>query len=140
MNIGQNPIHLGTAIMVLLVTLATGCSQVEWEHSLDKGIQRASVTGRRALVEFYSPFNNQCQQMEKEVFSDPEVQKIMGRFVLIRVNRDLNKQAAENFNVVVLPTYIVLRPGQNGMEVVGQRTGLLDKETFRLFLIKNSLY
>ena len=140
MNIGRNPIRLSTGAIVLLMALAGGCSQVKWEHSLDDGLQRASVTGRRALIEFYSPFNNQCQQMENEVFSDPEVQKIMGRYVIIRVNRALNKKAAENFNVVVLPTYVVLRPGPNGMEVVGQRVGLMDKETFRLFLIKNSLY
>jgi thiol:disulfide interchange protein DsbD len=140
MKIGRISVRSGIGLLVLALIVTTGCSQVEWQHDLNKGLQRASVTGRRALVEFYSPFNKECQKMQNEVFSDPEVQKVMGRFVLIRVNKALNKQAADRFNAVVLPTYVVLRPGRNGMEVVGQRTGSMDKETFRLFLIKNSLY
>lgn len=123
----------------MLLLSATGCGSVKWESNMQKGLQRAMVTNNRALVMFYSPLSEESKNME-EVFEDPEVQQVMGNFILIRQDAGLNKARADEFGVSVLPTFVIMRPSRNGMRVVDQRAGQLDATTFRYFLIKGSLY
>jgi thioredoxin-like negative regulator of GroEL len=128
---------LGLIGMVLLS--AAGCSSVKWESNMEKGLKRALATNNRALVMFYSPLSSESQGME-EVFEDPEVQQVMGNFMLIRQDVNLHRERADEFGVSVTPTFIIMRPARNGMRVVDQRAGTMDTNTFRLFLIKGSLY
>jgi thiol:disulfide interchange protein len=127
-------------LLLVLIPVCTGCSEVKWDRDFSKGLQRAAQLRRRALVQFHSNISSECRKMDKDVFPDPEVQKQLSRFVPIRVDVHLNQKLAERYNVVVTPSFLVFRPGLKGMELLSQHGGAMDADTFRIFLIKNSLY
>lgn len=127
-------------LVPFLAACCAGCGDINWERDYDKGIQRALHQQRRVLVQFYSPMCPDCRKMEKEVLSDPDVQRVIARYLPIRVDIMFNRKLAEQMNVVLTPTFVVMRPEMSGMNIVATRSGYSEKEEFRLFLIKNALY
>ena len=95
---------------------------------------KAAQQRRRALVWFYAAANKDCRAMSKDVFEDADVQQVMKEFVAIRLDTLLNRKLTHQFNVQVVPTFVVMRPDWS---VAGSYAGKMDKETFRYFLIKN---
>ncbi|NLX13447.1 MAG: thioredoxin family protein [Phycisphaerales bacterium] len=126
--------------ILLVVAFCAGCSDINWERDYDKGMQRAIQQQRRVLLQFYSPMCSDCRRMDDEVLSDPDVQRVLARYLPIRVDMMFNRRLAEQMNVVLTPTFVVMRPERTGMNVIASRSGFSDKEEFRLFLIKNALY
>jgi hypothetical protein len=126
-------IELG--ILVVAVTGACGCSPVRWETDYQAGMQEATQGGKRALVMFSSGMNADCRQMDDEVFSDPAVQELLQKFVLIRVGDMMDGGLAQQFGVTVLPSFFVLRPD---VTVAGSHAGKMETEKFRYFLINHS--
>lgn len=118
-----------------LPALACGCSPVRWEGNYQRGLAEASQLRRRALVQVHSNVSGDCRQMEDEVFSDPEVQKLLQGFVPIRVDAMLDRVIVEQLGVQVVPTFLVIRPD---LTVAGSHAGTMSAEKFRIFLIKNT--
>ena len=137
MLIGKRRKTVGPAVLLamLTVTLGSGCSPIRWEHSYETGLKRAARQRRRALVQFYSTVNADCLEMDRKVFSDPDVQELMHNFIAIRLDSVLNKQLAQQFNVQTVPTFIIIRPDR---QIAGSTSGAMDAEKFRIFLIKYS--
>ncbi len=118
---------------MLLVTLV-GCNAIIWETDLETGMARARQEGRRALVQFHTLASPDCRAMEHEVFADQEVQELMARFVPIRLDAVLNQKLAQQFNVEVVPTFLIVRPDR---QLAGIHNGRMSAENFRLFLIRH---
>ncbi len=124
-----------SALLGVLLMALTGCGPIAWETDLEAGLVRAGQEGRRALVQFHTLANPDCQAMEDEVFSDPDVQDLMARFVPIRLDLVWSQQVARQFNVEAVPTFLVIRPDR---QLAGSYTGRMDAEKFLLFLIRYS--
>ena len=133
-------VRRGWYAVPLLIACCAGCSDIKWERDYEKGIQRAIRQQRRVLLQFYSPMCADCRRMENEVLSDPDVQRVVARYLPIRVDMMFNRRLAEQMNVVLTPTFVVMRPEMSGMSVVASRSGFTEKDKFRLFLIKNVHY
>lgn len=125
----------GLAILTLLGPMS-GCSLlgVAWEHDYQVGLRRAAETRQRALVEFYSFWNQDCRAMDGEVFANNEVRELLRQFIPVRVDAGLNAKLMEEFGANTLPTFVVIRPDG---EVVTTRAGRMDAAQFRVFLIGN---
>ncbi len=122
------------ACLAWLLVAPVGCSSIIWETDLETGMARAQREGRRALVQFHTLANPDCTAMEHEVFADEEVQKLMARFVPIRLDAVLNQKLAQQFNVEVVPAFLIVRPDR---QLAGIYSGRMSAEKFRLFLIRH---
>lgn len=120
----------------LLVASAAGCGGINWERDYQAGIQKAARNRKRALIEFTTMFGEGVSQMDSEVFSDPDVQEMMQKFVPIRLDIGLNRRLAERFGVQKTPAFVIVRPD---MTVAGMHQGTLKADEFRHFLIKSYL-
>ena len=58
------------------IPLVSGCSYVQWERDYNTGLKKAAEQRRRAVIQFYS-MNKDCYEMDREVFSDSDVQELM---------------------------------------------------------------
>jgi len=125
----QNTVFL----LAVAVSLVAGCGSVHWEHNYQKGVTRAAQLRKRSLIQFYSPLDADCLAMDREVFSNPDVQKALNEFVAIRLDYMLNKRLADDLNVQVLPSFFVLRPDGR---IMGSYSGRMDEQKFRIFLLK----
>ena len=133
----QNRKFLWPALLLatLSVTLGSGCGSIQWERSYEAGLKRAASQRHRALLQFYSAVDGDCLEMDRKVFTDPDVQDLMHNFVAIRLDSVLNKKLADQFNVQTVPTFFVIRPDR---QIAGSASGGMDAEKFRIFLIKYS--
>ena len=116
--------------------MASGCTGVNWEHDQQAGLHKAYERSQRAMIEFVSGFDADANRMDSQVFSDPDVVRLMQRFVAIRLDAGANKQFAEQCGITQTPAFVVVRPD---MTISGSYQGTMKPDQFRLFLIRNSL-
>lgn len=121
--------------LLACVLLCGGCGGVAWEHGWENGLRRAAETGRRAVVQFYLVSDADCRKMDAEVFNDPQVQRLLERFVPVRLDAWVHRSLMNQYDLKDVPGFVVLRPDG---ELAGSTTGPLDAERFRSFLIKHS--
>jgi thiol:disulfide interchange protein len=83
------------------------------------------------LVEFTAPGCGACEQMARQVFTQPFVADAMKRFVAVRLDAYQHEALAERFGVTGVPAFLILGPDG---KVLAGRVGFMPWETFRAFL------
>lgn len=94
-------------------TLATDVSVgqgVRWEEtSVQSASHRAAQTGRLVLVHFWSPSCGPCMNMERNVFSQPQVAEALeANYVPVKINADHFPHTCKQYGVTALPTDLIL--------------------------------
>ena len=122
-----------------VVALACGCtgSNIQWQTNLDTGLAQAARERKIALVQFHSPLCAYCARMDREVFSDRDVQNMVAAVVPIRLNYFSHGQLARRSGVEGTPAFLALR--ENGRPI-SKATGFMNVEQFRRFLVNAQLY
>ncbi|WP_454785415.1 protein-disulfide reductase DsbD [Legionella sp. WA2024007413] len=87
----------------------------------------ADAYGKPVMLDFYADWCTSCKVMETTTFKDPQVQKELARFTVIKIdvtaNNAENKALLNHFHVVAPPTFIFLdAQGKelNSLTVVGE--------------------
>ena len=75
--------------------------------------------------------------MDRTVFTDGEVRKLMRQFVAVRLDPVLHKRLAATWEVQEVPSFVVIRPDGS---VGGKHDGKMTAEEFRFFLINHVYY
>lgn len=90
---------------------------------LKKELNLAQAQGRPVILDFYADWCESCIIMDRNVFQQPEVQRVLTNFVLLRVDLTANTAADEailkTYNVIAPPT--VLFFNAQGQEINSQR-------------------
>jgi thiol:disulfide interchange protein DsbD len=115
---------------------------IKTKQELETAIQKTK--GKPILLDFYADWCISCKKMETQVFTDPEVQKLLQQFLILRV--DLTDQNAEttllsrDLNVIAPPTFLFFdRKGK--LQETYNLVGELNAEEFAKhlqFFLKNS--
>ncbi len=106
-------LFLATAITTLYAATA---SAAVWQYDFDAAFNEAVRTQRPLLIHFYGEQCGPCIQMEREVFSVPQVtQFLTSKYVAVKVEAQTSGsvrsgQLVQRFGVHALPTDIVLDP------------------------------
>jgi thioredoxin:protein disulfide reductase len=95
---------------------ATGAAHPSSKASIEKllaAIQQARATGQPLFVDFHASWCKDCSAMDATVFNRPEVENHLRRFIVVRYAAEQPdavpaKPLLDHFNVVGLPTYLVL--------------------------------
>lgn len=93
--------------------------------SIERAINEAH--GKPVMLDFYADWCASCKMMEATTFKDPEVQRTLSHFVLIKIdvtaNNPQNKEIMNHFHVIAPPTFIFFNShGQelNNHRIVGE--------------------
>lgn len=91
--------------------------QLEWHESLSDGLSHALAENKPVLIDFWATWCKNCHAMDATTFRDSTVRAELARFVLVkyqaeRPSDEPAKSVLEHFNVLGLPTYVVLKPRQ----------------------------
>ena len=86
-----------------------------WITSLEEGLALAKAENRPVLLDFWATWCKNCLIMNNTVLKDEEVLDAMSHFVLIKYqaedpNRAPINEVWEYYNLIGLPTYLVLHP------------------------------
>jgi thioredoxin:protein disulfide reductase len=90
-------------------------SPLEREQELLAALQKARATGRPLFIDFHASWCKDCSAMDSTVFNRSEVKEHLRKFVAVRYaaeqpNAVPAKPLLDHFNIVGLPTYLVLSP------------------------------
>ncbi len=84
--------------------------------SLDKAFELAREQNKMLFVDFYADWCQPCKMMDKNVFTVPEVYTLFNdRFINVKLDvedRAHGSQAAANYNVAAMPTFMVIHPDE----------------------------
>ncbi len=90
-------------------------SSGESDQELLAALQQARTTGRPLFVDFHASWCKDCSAMDETVFNQAQVKKHLENFIAVRYaaeqpNAKPAKPLLDHFNIVGLPTYLVLSP------------------------------
>ena len=92
-------------------------------EELDRELAAALAAGQPAMLDFYADWCVSCKEMEKYTFSEPDVQKDLAGFVLLKADVTANNEADQallrRFGVYGPPTTAFF--GKDGHECRGFR-------------------
>ena len=86
-------------------------------------LARARTANRLTFVDFYAAWCGPCKVLESTVLVDPRVSAVLEGYEFVKVDSDRHVEPADYFNVVGLPTIVVL--DVEGREVY-RREGMVD--------------
>jgi YHS domain-containing protein/thiol-disulfide isomerase/thioredoxin len=93
------------------ICLAAAQTSLPWQTNLESAKQLAAQTNRLVLVHFWSPSCVPCKQVEKNVFSAPQVQQtIEAHFVPVKINADDWPTTTKQYGISALPTDLIITP------------------------------
>ena len=90
---------------------------------LNLALIQAKQQNKPVLVDFYANWCLSCKEMERIVFTAPQVKSLMSHFILLRAdvtaNDDKDKALERQFHVIAPPTFLFFVP--NGRELTDSR-------------------
>jgi thioredoxin:protein disulfide reductase len=91
--------------------------QAGWHSSLAEGLNVAMLEQKPVLVDMWATWCKNCVVMDRTTLADPAVAKALEGYIKIKYQAEqLDEYPAralvERFNVIGLPTYIVLHPNR----------------------------
>lgn len=96
--------------------------ELPWLKDKDKALAMAKEQKRMIFVDMYTDWCGWCKKLDKDVFMDPEFQKIALSFVLLKLNGDEESETVQKYEVSGYPTLLFLdAEGKLVEKVVGYR-------------------
>jgi len=119
---------LSIATIGLVGSAQPGSRSKLWQTDFSNAQAKAKRLGRPLFIHFYADWCEPCRRMQKEVFNSPELSQHLGRrFVLVRLDSDLNPELAERFGVHSLPSDVFVDPDGR---VIARLSGYQDKRSY----------
>lgn len=92
--------------------------KLPWNHSLVEGLEKAKAENKPVLIDFWATWCKNCLAMDASTFKDEEVAEALEDYILIKYQaEDLKasptKEILDRYNVMGLPTYLVLTPKED---------------------------
>lgn len=81
---------------------------IRWETSILKAMEIAKEKDKPIFVELYAEWCNYCKTLEKEIFPDPEVVRVLEKFVTVRLNGEEYPNFMERYQARGYPTLLFL--------------------------------
>ncbi len=88
-------------------------------------LREAGERGQFVFIDFYAPWCGACKQLEETTLSDPDVKTLLSGYVVLKIDTDEYPSIGKYFNVVGLPTLLVLN--SSGEEMY-RHAGPIDRE------------
>ncbi len=92
---------------------AADLEPLDWKHDEKEALAVAEADGKPLMIDFTADWCGACKKLARETFAAPNVQRELGRFVLLEVDATVDDdpkvvEVQKRYEVVGLPTVILL--------------------------------
>jgi thioredoxin-related protein len=120
MEIGMRLIKLSVLLLVLISVCAGDLFALAWKDDFNQAMAEAKSTGKPVLVDFYTEWCTWCKKLDKDTYTNKDVEALSGQFVCAKIDADKNRALVVKYMVRGYPTVIFLNPdGQMTKTVSG---------------------
>lgn len=93
--------------ILLLFISASAVAQDGWVRDYETAQKLSIATDKPMLVEFWATWCRPCIKMDNEVWGNNDVKELLKNYVPVKVNLDMNKSLARQFQVKAIPYYFI---------------------------------
>ena len=83
-------------------------SDTNWESSIQSAMTRSKLEKKPILIDLYADWCTYCKILEKEIFPDPEVAKLLESFVTVRLDGEEYPNLRKKYGVEGYPTILFI--------------------------------
>ena len=82
--------------------------------ALNRGLADAQLSGKPVLIDFWATWCKNCKEMERDVFPDPEVRKLLTGYEVVKFQAEKLREPEvkallDRYGVAGLPAFVVLK-------------------------------
>ncbi len=96
-------------VLFLVLPFAMAQDSLVWHTDIQKAFQVAQETRKLLFVDFSTEWCSWCKKLEKETFTNPKFIEIAAKFVLLKVDGDIEKEFCAKYQVRAYPTLLFLK-------------------------------
>ncbi|MDF3819287.1 thioredoxin family protein [Leptospira sp. 96542] len=100
-------------------------AETNWETSIQTGFEKAKKEDKFLIVDLYADWCAYCMVLEKDIFPDKDVEKILNGFIKVRLDGEEFPNLKKKYNVEGYPTILFL---DSDLNYITKITGLATKE------------
>jgi thiol:disulfide interchange protein DsbD len=119
-------VSLGLVIAGLLYLprgAGSATAHLEWQPYDEARASAAIASGQPVIIDFYADWCAPCRELDELTFADPRVAELLAGYARFKVDQtrstDVGDDAAMRFEVMGMPTVIVLRDGREQFRITG---------------------
>lgn len=105
----------------------TALASFQWGSNLQEAMPQAQQANRPILINFHARWCGACKIMDRQVFADAQVGKVLDNWIPVSVDVDRDPKTANTFGVHSLPTLVIISP--DGQQLA-RREGTMSVEEF----------
>ncbi len=91
-----------------LLLFSQVAAAINWGYNFDSALRRADAEGKPVMVDFSTEWCGWCKVMEKNTFSNSEVNALAAKFVCVKVDGDKSRDLVRKYNIKGYPTTLFL--------------------------------
>ncbi len=120
-----------------LLLFAGGCTErLPWRSDYQAAMAEARSVHAPAILMFSASMCPHCWKMDREVFTDPDVQNELADYQLIRLDIFTHRKLARQYEFRGTPAFVVF-DGQG--RAIGATSGAMTPKEFVVFLRRSRL-
>ncbi|MBN1504315.1 MAG: thioredoxin family protein [Candidatus Eisenbacteria bacterium] len=115
---------MGVVLLCLLPGVLAGQDGIQWMTDYETGLERARIERKPVMIDFYTSWCYYCKVLDAKTYKDPEVVRLSGQFVCIKINAERHRDLARRYRIAAYPIMVFLsRDGLEKTRVYGYQSG-----------------
>jgi len=93
-------------------------SAPDWIRDIKVAREIAKTQDKPILIDFYTEWCGWCKRLDKDTYSDKQVQEKLEKFVCVKIDAEANRALAKKYKITGFPSTIFLKSNGELIEVV----------------------